>query len=64
MGTNKNSKNIYISHGITCKERIRENVKKKWKIKKKQERMNIPLTTKPKRVNKNEKLVRKFEQIN
>ena len=29
MGTNKNSKNIYISHGITPKERKLERILKK-----------------------------------
>ena len=43
MGTNENSKNIYISHGITPKERKLERMLKKSKKKnekKKQERMN------------------------
>ena len=44
MGTNKNSKNIYISHGITSEERKLERMLKKGKkekqMKKKQRRMN------------------------
>ena len=42
MGMNENLKNIYISHGITPKERKLERMLKKRekKIKKKQERMN------------------------
>ena len=43
MGTNENSKNIYISRGITSKERKLERMLKKGKerkMKKKQERMN------------------------
>ena len=41
MGTNENSKNIYISHDINSKERKLERMlKKEKKIKKKQERMN------------------------
>ena len=37
MGTNENSKNIYISHGITPKERKLERMLKK---ERKKERMN------------------------
>ena len=42
MGTNENSKNIYISHGITSEERKLERMLKKEreKNKKEQERMN------------------------
>ena len=66
MGTNENSKNIYISHGITPKERKLERMLKKreneWR-KNKREWIS-PLTRKPKRVNKMEKLVKKFEWTN
>ena len=45
MGTNENSKNIYISHGLTPKERklermLKKGKKKREKMKKKRERMN------------------------
>ena len=42
MGMNENSKNIYISHGITSKERKLERMLKKEseKNEEKQERMN------------------------
>ena len=61
MGTNENSKNIYVSHGITPKERKLERMleKKDKKMKKKREWIRL-MTTKPKRVNKNGKINQKF----
>ena len=55
MGTNKNSKNILISHDITSEERRRfeRNEEKMW-MKNQREWIGL-LTRKPERVNKNEK---------
>ena len=61
MGTNKNSKNILISHDITSKERRRLERKRKERKMKNQRKWISPLTRKTK---KNEKLVRKFEGTN
>ena len=60
MGTNE--KNIYISHGITPKERKLERMlKKRKKNKEKNKREWIsPLTRKPKRVNKMGKISQKI----
>ena len=56
MGTNENSKNIYISHDITSKERKLERMLKKRKNEnEKKRKWKSPLTRKPKRVNKSEK---------
>ena len=59
MGTNKNSKNILISHDITSEERRRFERKKRKKLKNKREWIG-PFTRKPKRINKNEKLSQKI----
>ena len=61
MGTNKNSKNILISHDITSEERRRleREIKEKMKMKNKREWIG-PFTRKPKRINKNEKLSQKI----
>ena len=66
MGTNKNSNNIPISHDITSEEKKRLERKKKKREKewKTREKWISPLTRKTKRVNKNRKLVRKFEWTN
>ena len=65
MGMNENSKNIYMSHGITPKEKKLERMLKKRKKERKKWRKNkrewiSPMTTKPKRVNKNEKISQKI----
>ena len=62
MGTNENSKNIYMSHGITPKERKLERILKKGekKMKKNKREWINPLTRKPKRVNKNGKISQKI----
>ena len=56
MGTNKNLKNILISHDITFKERKRRD---KNKMKDQREWIGL-LTRKTKRVNKNEKISQKI----
>ena len=71
MGTNKNSKNILISHDITFEERRRlererkrenENEKLERILKKREKKWEwiSPLTRKTKRVNKNGKISQKI----
>ena len=63
MGTNKNSKNILISHDIISEERRRlerkEEKREKEKRKTREKWIN-PLTRKTKRVNKNGKISQKI----
>ena len=55
MGTNENSKNIFISHDITFEERRRFETKRKERKIKNQRELISPLTKKLERVNKSEK---------